>query len=116
MEPGKEQIILTSERLLFRRHVLADMDAFCAMEMDPEVRKYVGGRPRTHEEAEQRFMNNLQPASNNLSMWATVLKSENKYIGRCGVYPHFDTVGKPIKDEAALGLYIDSNYWRNGFA
>ena len=54
MEPGNK-IILETERLLFRTHILADLDAWCAMEMDPLVRRYTGGRPRTRQQAEQKF-------------------------------------------------------------
>lgn len=111
------KIILETKRLLFRQHVMADMDAFSAMEQDPEVRRYVGGYPRTREEAERRFLNNIAgPATDKLSMWATIYKAENKYIGRCGIYPHFDNSGQPIPGEASLGLYVASPYWGNGFA
>jgi len=64
VESDAEQITLTTERLLFRQHNMADLDAFCAMELDPEVRRYVGGKPRTREEAERRFINGpLQPVN-----------------------------------------------------
>ena len=109
-------IILETERLYFRQHVLADLDAFCAMEADADFRRYVGGAPRPREQAEQRFMNSLKPVTDNLTMWATVYKPENKYIGRCGIYPHFNSDGRPIPGEAALGLYIDKAYWGRGLA
>ena len=32
-------VVLESERLLFRPHEAADLDAFCAMEADAEVRR-----------------------------------------------------------------------------
>ena len=107
-----------SERLLFRPHLITDLDDFCAMEMDINVRRYVGGSPRSREEAEKRFpKNQLQEiATNRLGVWATVLKAENKYIGRCGIYPHFSPDGAPIPGEAALGLYIAHPYWGRGFA
>src|ERR1700733_6120920 len=109
-------IILETDRLYFRPHILADLDAFCAMEADPDFRRYVGGRPRPREEAEQRFMNALKPVIDNLRMWATVYKPENKYIGRCGIYQHFNGRGQSIPGEAALGLYIDKAYWGRGLA
>ncbi|MDB5007684.1 MAG: putative ribosomal N-acetyltransferase YdaF [Mucilaginibacter sp.] len=109
-------IILETERLLFRQHVMADIENYCAMEMDPEVRRYVGGRPRTREEAEDRFMGSLVPATDRLAMWATIYKPENKYIGRCGVYPHFNTDSNPISGEGSLGLYIVSTHWGWGLA
>jgi ribosomal-protein-alanine N-acetyltransferase len=108
--------ILETERLLFRQHIMADLDAYCAMEMDPEVRRYVGGRPREREAAEQRFMGALEPYSNTLSIWATVFKPEGRYIGRCGIYPHFNFNNNVVPGEASLGLYIARAYWGNGLA
>jgi ribosomal-protein-alanine N-acetyltransferase len=109
-------IILETKRLLFRQHIMADLDAYCAMEADPDFRRYVGGKPRTREEAEKRFMLSLEPKTNRLSMWATVFKPEDQYIGRCGIYPHFNSDGKPVPGEASLGLYIAKEYWGKGFA
>ena len=111
-----QEIILESERLFFRQHVLADIDNYCAMEMDPDCRRYVGGRPRTREEAEHRFQGSLKPVTNRLSMWATVFKPKGDYIGRCGIYPHFKPDGDIFRDEASLGLYIAKAYWGRGFA
>jgi RimJ/RimL family protein N-acetyltransferase len=110
------QVILSSNRLLFRQHIIADMNAYCAMEMDASIRRYVGGSPRTREEAERRFIPSLDPVTDRLSMWATVLKQTGQYIGRCGVYPHFNHQGVPIADEGTLAFYIASAYWRQGFA
>jgi RimJ/RimL family protein N-acetyltransferase len=96
---------------------MADLEPYVAMEQDPDVRKYVGGYPRTREAAEQKFMNGvMQPVNHQLAMWATVLRTDNAYIGRCGVYPHFDTNGKAIEGEGALGLYIARQYWGKGYA
>jgi ribosomal-protein-alanine N-acetyltransferase len=110
------EIILETERLLFRQHILADVNEYCAMDMDPDVRRYIGGYPRTRDEAEKRFEGSLKPATSRLSMWATVYKPENIYIGRCGIYPHFDQHSTPIPGEASLGLYIAKAYWNKGFA
>ena len=109
-------VILETERLLFRQHIPADLDAFCDMEQDPDVRRYVGGAPRSREDAERRFQNGLKPVIGSLSMWATIYKLEEKYIGRCGIFPHFNNGGVPIPGEASLGLYIAKNYWGRGFA
>jgi [ribosomal protein S5]-alanine N-acetyltransferase len=108
-------IILESQRLLFRPHEPGDIEAYCAMEQDPEVRRYVGGAPRTREAAEARFQGALQPSPDRLRMWATVLKSNGSYIGRCGVYHHIqhDT---PIPGEGVLGFYLARPYWGQGFA
>ncbi len=117
MESNKQKIILESGRLLFRLHTPADMDDFCAMEQDPEVRRYVGGKPRSRIDAEDRFINGpMQPYSGFWAMWATVLKADSQYIGRCGLYPHYDPEGEIIAGESSLGFYIAHQYWRKGYA
>jgi ribosomal-protein-alanine N-acetyltransferase len=108
--------ILETERLLFRKHILGDKEAYCAMEMDADVRRFVGGNPRTREDAEKRFEGAIKPSDSTLGMWATILKAGQKYIGRCGIYPHFDAAGDLIEGEASLGLYIAKSYWGNGYA
>ncbi len=109
-------VILETERLILRQHEPADIDAYCAMEMDAQVRRFVGGYPRERAEAEKRFAGSLKTITDGLGMWATVLKAENKYLGRCGIYPHFNEAGDPIPGEASIGLYIASDYWGNGYA
>ena len=66
-------IVLETERLLFRDHEVDDLDPFCAMEADPEVRRFVGGKPRTREQAEEKFRRvYLPPVRNRRALWATV--------------------------------------------
>jgi ribosomal-protein-alanine N-acetyltransferase len=113
----KTVIILDSERLFFRHHELADLDSFCAMEMDPDVRRYVGGYPRSREDAERKFpYGQLQEVSGRLGVWATVLKSNGRYIGRCGLYPHIDSAGGTVVGEATLSFYIAREHWGQGLA
>ena len=112
------QIILESERLIFRPHLITDLDDYCTMEMDINVRRYVGGHPRTRENAEQRFPKDQykKMSTDRLALWATILKTKNVYIGRCGLYPHLDANGKTITGEGVLALYIAFPYWGQGFA
>jgi ribosomal-protein-alanine N-acetyltransferase len=110
-------IILESERLLFRDHEPSDLDGYCAMEADPQLRRYAGGAPRSREEAERRFRKGLnRPENRRLWMWATVYKPEGCYIGRCGVYPHFGLAGEVIAGEGSLGFYLARAYWGRGLA
>ena len=109
-------IVLESKRLLFRSHEAVDLDAFCAMEADAEVRRYVGGAPRTREAAEQRFWERaMQPVEGRLAMWATVLKEDGRYVGRCGLYPNIRGEQK-VAGEAVLGFYLARPFWGQGFA
>jgi [ribosomal protein S5]-alanine N-acetyltransferase len=109
-------IILESERLLFREHEPGDLEAYCAMEADPEVRRYVGGIPRSRREAERKFCDlHLKSTSASLRLCATVFKPEGRYIGYCGLYSSFAPEGA-ITDEATLGLYLARDYWGRGLA
>jgi RimJ/RimL family protein N-acetyltransferase len=110
-------IILESERLCFRPHEPADLDRFCAMEMDPDVRRYVGGYPRSREDAERKFPHRqIQEVSGRLGVWATVLKSNGQYIGRCGLYPHINSEREVVVGEATLSFYIAREHWGQGLA
>lgn len=109
-------IVLETERLLFREHELQDLEPFCAMEADPEVRRYVGGAPRPREEAVRRFKKGLGTSkTDRLAMWATIYKPEACYIGRCGVYQHIDNF-RPIPGEGSLAFYLARAYWGKGLA
>jgi ribosomal-protein-alanine N-acetyltransferase len=112
------EIVLETERLLFRPHLAGDLDEFCAMEMDANVRRYAGGNPRSREEAEKRFPRDQfqKLHSDRLAVWATIFKAENRYIGRCGLYPHLNGEGKAIPGEAVIAFYIAFPYWGRGFA
>jgi len=109
--------ILESKRLLFRQHSLIDLEQYCAMEMDADVRRYVGGYPRSRDDAEHKFRNGpLRRTSDRLGVWATVLKPDGSYIGRSGLYPHVHSGGRIIVGEAALSFYIAREFWGQGFA
>jgi ribosomal-protein-alanine N-acetyltransferase len=109
-------VFLESERLVFRSHEAGDLEAFCAMEGDAEVRRYVGGAPRNRDVAEQRFWNGpMVPVTGRLAMWATVLKPEGSYVGRCGLYPHLRGEVR-VADEAVLGFYLARAFWGRGLA
>jgi RimJ/RimL family protein N-acetyltransferase len=101
-------IAFETERLLFRDHEQNDLDAYCAMEADPEVRRYVGGAPRTREAAEKKFLVHLKPRNPRWQLWATVYKPEGCYIGYCGVYHGH------APREGVLGYYLARPYWGRG--
>ena len=96
-------IVLETERLLFRDHEPQDLEAFCGMEMDPDVRRFVGGRPRTREDAEQKFRAMLS-REDRLPFCAMVLKANKTYVGRCGLHP---MSGGAV----GLGFYVAKPFW-----
>jgi [ribosomal protein S5]-alanine N-acetyltransferase len=109
--------ILETERLLFRSHLLDDLDAYCAIEADAEFRRYIGGAPRSREDAERKFRNtHLKAGDSKLALHATIYKPEQRYIGYCGIYPHFSPAGPPVAGEGTLAYYLARPYWGQGLA
>jgi len=108
--------VLESERLLFREHQPGDMEAYCTLEADPEVRRYVGGAPRPHEVAARKFRDTLlKNASRELALRATIFKPEGRYIGYSGLYPNFRPGGS-VPGEAVLAFCFAREYWGRGLA
>jgi RimJ/RimL family protein N-acetyltransferase len=102
-------IFLETPRLLFRSHQADDEEDFVQMQTDPEVRRYVGGKAWPREKAVYRFRNEyLGKPSKTYGLWATILKSESKYIGYCGLHR--------AEESVRLGYYISRPYWRRGLA
>jgi len=110
-------IVLETKRLLFREHRSEDLESFCRLEADPDVRRFVGGIPRTREVAERKFRHGfLKLKANPLRLWATVFKEDGQYIGYCGIYPHFRSGGRPVPHEGTLGFTLAREYWNRGLA
>jgi ribosomal-protein-alanine N-acetyltransferase len=57
----------------------------------------------------------MHPPDGKLAMWATVLKEDGRYVGRCGLYPHL-VEGAKVADEAVLGFYLAREFWGRGLA
>ncbi len=104
---------LETERMLFRDHEAGDLEAFCAIESDPEYRWPQTVHPRA--ELERRFREIwLVPKS--MGLLATVFKEDRRYIGRCGLYPLRDQSGRAVPNEALIAFYIARDYWGRGLA
>jgi len=104
-------VFLETERLQLRSHEAGDEERFVAMQMDPQVRRFVGGSPWSEERARARFRSEYlgQPVTHD-GLWATVLKSENAYIGHCGICAREDPT------EVRLAYYIAQPHWGRGYA
>ena len=113
-------IILETDRLLLRHLVPDDLDDLYALYSDPEMRRYfpVEGaspdRTLTREETweELEWFLNGHPKHPELGLWATVLKENGAFIGRCGLLPW--TIDG--QDEVEVAYMIDKAYWRRGLA
>ena len=111
-------IILETPRLLFRHLLPTDLDALYALYRDPEMRRYfpvegsLPDRTLTYDETreELEWFLNGHPRRPELGLWATILKEEGAFIGRCGLLPW--TVDG--QEEVEVAYMIDKRYWRRG--
>jgi len=107
-------VILETPRLILRHQVLADLDELWALYQNPNIIKYIPDAPRSREEAQEELEWHMHghPRHPELGLWATILKENGKFIGRCGLLPwEVDGV-----HEVEVAYTIAEEYWRQGLA
>jgi RimJ/RimL family protein N-acetyltransferase len=105
--------IFETSRLLFRHLVPDDFDDLYRLYRDIEIRRYFPDGVRTAEETKEELEWFLDghPRDRRLGLWATIEKSSNRFIGRCGLLPwEIDGVM-----EVEIAYMIDKSRWREGF-
>lgn len=104
---------LETERLLFRDHEPEDLEPYCAMESDPLYRAPQPVHPRSELE---RSFREVWLVPKPLGLRATVFKPDNRYIGRCGLYPFRNESDATVAGEAVLAFYLAREYWGRNIA
>lgn len=107
-------LILETERLLLRHPQQGDLEALFALYRNPEISHYIPEAPQTLAETQEEldWFRNGHPRHPELGLWSTVLKENERYIGRCGLLPW--TIDEQFEVEVAY--LIDQAYWRKGLA
>lgn len=105
-------IILETDRLLLRHLEPRDLDDLYALYRDPEIRRYFpdGTRSRQETEEELEWFRHGHPHRRELGLWATIHKTDGRFIGRCGLLP-WNLDGQ---DEVEIAYLIAKQYWRQG--
>jgi len=106
--------ILETERLVLRRLTMDDLDDLFALYHGPDVRKYYSEGIPSYEETKQEldWMINTCYVQYGFGMWATIEKSSDRFIGRCGLTP-MDIEGH---EEIEVGYMLSKDYWGQGLA
>ncbi len=77
--------LLETERLRLRGLVMADFDASAAMWADPDVTRFIGGKPFTREEAWVRFQRHLGHwVLLGYGYWLIEEKTSGRFVGEGG--------------------------------
>lgn len=105
-------VILETERLLFRKFTLEDALLIYQLNLDPEVIRYTFDPITDMEHARQVLKKTILPQYElyNHGRWAIHLQSGMEFIGWCGLK------AIPDRDEIDLGYRLKKQYWGNGYA
>ena len=106
------QIIFETPRLVLRQFTEDDAPLILQLNSDPEIVKYVHEMVLTTEEqAKKIIVDTILPQyKNNLGRWATYTKSNNEFIGWCGLKYRLEL------DEIDLGYRFKKDAWGKGYA
>ncbi|MCB0076664.1 MAG: GNAT family N-acetyltransferase [Anaerolineales bacterium] len=107
-------IILESERLILRHQRLDDLEALFALYADPDLRRYIPDAPTTLEETREELAwhQHGHATRPELGLWATILKADGTYLGRCGLLP-WTLDGR---EEVEVAFLIAKSHWGRGLA
>lgn len=77
--------VIETERLTLRAHQLSDFDSLAEMWADPEVVRFIGGKPFTREETWTRLLRYLGHWKLlGFGYWAVELRESGRFIGDVG--------------------------------
>ena len=88
MDPISEAPLeLRTDRLVLRAHALADFPDMAAMWADPEVCRYIGGKPSTSEASSARFCRHrgMWPLLG-YGFWAVCDRESGLFVGEAGLF------------------------------
>lgn len=103
---------VTTNRLRLRAFRAGDLDAYAAMQANPEVMRYlVTGRTATRAEVWRTMASSLgQWALRGYGMWACEKIDGGAFIGSVGVFQPLDW------PEPEIAYSLDRPFWGQGFA
>jgi RimJ/RimL family protein N-acetyltransferase len=105
--------VIETPRLILRGYVIGDFPHVAASWADPEVVRYIGGRPSTEEESWARFLRNiaLWPMLG-YGYWAATERSTGRYVGDVGFADFKREIEPSLKGAPEIGWVLAS--WAHG--
>ena len=105
-------ITLETPRLYLREFTMDDAQLLIELNSDPEVTRYTGDGPVKDPEDGKRILREiiLPQYPNKIGRWAVHLKSDDEFIGWCGLKYI------PELNETDLGYRFFQKHWGNGYA
>lgn len=89
--------VLETERLILRAHRLEDFEDFAAMWGDPNVTRFIGGKPSTREESWARLLRYRGHwAMLGNGFWAIEERASGRFAGECGFADFRREISPPL--------------------
>jgi RimJ/RimL family protein N-acetyltransferase len=111
-------IILESERLLYRPFKLSDAPALFEMDSNPNVHKYLWQKPTLHIDESIQIIEMVQKqyVENKIGRFATILKETSEFIGWTGIKFVNDHIENGNTNFYDYGYRLNEKFWNQGFA
>jgi RimJ/RimL family protein N-acetyltransferase len=108
---------IEAERLVLRAYQIEDFPHMAAAWADPDVVRYVGGRPSTEEESWTRFLRNiaLWPMLG-YGYWAATEKATGRYVGDVGFADFKREIEPSLKGVPEVGWVLARESHGRGYA
>ena len=115
--PAIEVPILETERLKLRGHRVDDFVSSAAMWADPEVYRYIGGKPQTEEETWTRLLRYVGHwALLGFGYWVVEEKSTSNFAGEIGFADYKRDLQPSLQGVPEIGWVLASQVHGKGYA
>ncbi len=109
--------LLTTDRLIMRPHTRDDFLDSYAMWSDPEVIRYIGGKPFTREEVWARLLRYAGHwAMLGYGYWVVREKDGGRFLGEVGFADYHREIEPSLMDTPEVGWALDPAVHNRGYA
>jgi RimJ/RimL family protein N-acetyltransferase len=109
--------VIETARLVLRPHRLGDFDALAAMWREPNVVRYISGKPSTPE---QSFTRLLRYAGHwallGFGYWAIEDRQSGEFAGEAGFADYHREIDPPLDGMPELGWIVAPRWQNRGYA
>lgn len=111
-------LILESQRLIYRPFELSDAQALFEMDSNPNVHKYLWQKPTLNIDESIQIIEMLQKQykENGIGRFATILKETGEFIGWTGIKFVNDHIENGNTNFYDYGYRLNEKFWNQGFA
>lgn len=110
-------MIAETDKLILRELTTLDAKHFFKLNSDPEVMLFTGDDPfQSVTEAEHFLEHYSHYSEHGFGRWAVIRKSDNEFIGWCGLKMHQPTLRIKTNNYVDIGFRFFRKYWGQRYA